>query len=85
MTLYAGLAGTLREANVVHWNSYMPPTILCNVLPLFLNICLCRDSSMDHIQMYIDAFSSVDSLILLRMQPTVESLERLIFRNGGTR
>ena len=29
--------------------------------------CLCRDSSMDHIQMYIDAFSIVDSLILLRM------------------
>ena len=85
MTLCAGLAGTLREPNVVHWNSYMPPMILCNVLPLFLNICLCRDSSMDHIQMYIDEFSSVGSLILLRMQPIVESLERLIFRNGGTR
>ena len=67
MTLCAGLAGTLREPNVVYWNSYMPPTILCDVLRLFLNICLCRDSSMDHIQMYIDAFSSVDSLILLRM------------------
>ena len=45
MTLSAGLAGTLREPNAVHWNSYMPPTILCNVLPLFLNISLSRGST----------------------------------------
>ena len=67
MTLCARVADTLREPNVVHWNSYMPPMILCNVLPLLLNICLCRDYSMGHIQMYIDAFLSVDSLILLNM------------------
>ena len=26
------------------------------VLPPFLNISLCRDFSMDHIRMYVDAF-----------------------------
>ena len=28
----------------------------CQLLPPFLNISLCRDSTMDHIRMYIDAF-----------------------------
>ena len=37
-----------------------------------------------HICMYIDIFLSVDSLIFLRMWSIVKSLQRLIFRNGGS-
>ena len=85
MTLYAGLAGTLREPNVVHWNSYMPPTILCNVLPLFLNISLSRDSTIGYIRSKMSESTLENASIYICMWSILESLERLIFRNGGTR
>ena len=57
----------------------------CMLLPPFLNISLWRDSTINHIQSKMSESTLQNASIYINMWFIMQSLQRLIFRNGGSR